>query len=110
MTRILVACLTVLASTALALAGDLTVTNQSKYEIQELYVSRSNTDDWGNDLLGDETIANGGQFVVRNLLPGTYDLKVVDEDEDECVVEGVDLASNYTWRLTDDVIESCGTN
>ena len=110
MNRLLVAFLAVLTSTALAWAGELTVTNQSKYEIQELYVSPSNTDDWGNDLLGDETIATNGQFVVRSLLPGVYDIKTVDEDDDECIVEGIDLSSNYTWRLTDEVIESCGTN
>jgi hypothetical protein len=108
MTRLLVAFWAVLTSTALAWAGELTVTNQSKYEIQELYVSPSNTDDWGNDLLGDETIATGGQFVVRSILPGVYDIKVVDEDEDECIVESVDLASNYVWQLTDEVIENCG--
>jgi hypothetical protein len=44
---------------------------------------------------------------VRNIPEGTYDLKLVDEDEDECIVENVDVSGDLTWTLTDTVIENC---
>jgi hypothetical protein len=63
-------------------ATTLDVLNNSGETIAYLYVSPSNSDTWGNDVLGDEVLAAGDSFRVTNLESGTYDLRAEDGDED----------------------------
>jgi hypothetical protein len=90
-----------------ALAGELTVINSSDYVVHHLFVSPSQARSWGPDQLGKETIGRAERFTVRNIPDGAYDLKIVDEDEDECIVENVDVSGTMNWMLTDTVIENC---
>jgi hypothetical protein len=100
-------CLLVVATAVSALAAQITVINSSDYVIHHFYVSPSKSRSWGSDQLGKETIGRAERFTVRNIPEGTYDLKLVDEDEDECIVENVDVSGSMTWTLTDTVIENC---
>lgn len=52
--------------------------NRGRSAVNELYASRSGDDSWGDDRLGDDTVAPGGTRVVR--LPNgtcTYDVRIV---------------------------------
>ncbi len=95
------------ATVVSALAAQLTVINSSDYVIHHLHVSPSQSRSWGPDQLGKETIGRAERFTVRNIPDGTYDLKIVDEDEDECIVENVEVTGTVTWTLTDTVVENC---
>jgi hypothetical protein len=107
MRRCAFACLLILSVILPALAAELTVLNSSDYVIHHLYISPSASRNWGQDQLGKAIIGRADRFTVRNIPDGTYDLKIVDEDEDECIVERVDITGNMTWTLTDSIIESC---
>jgi len=100
-------CLLIVATAAAALARQLTVINSSDYVMHHLYVSPSKSRNWGPDQLGKETSGRAERFTVRNIPDDTYDLKIVDEDEDECIVENVEVSGTMTWTLTDTVIENC---
>ena len=89
------------------IAAELTVANSSDYVIHKLFVSSSKSRNWGPDQLGKETIGRAQRFTLRNIPDGVYDLKIVDEDDDECIVEGVRIAGDMMWTLTDTVIENC---
>jgi hypothetical protein len=100
-------CLLIVATAVSALAAQITVINSSDYVIHHFYVSPSKARSWGSDQFGKEIIGRAERFTVRNIPDGTYDLKLVDEDEDECIVENVEVSGNMTWTLTDTVIENC---
>lgn len=107
MKTFVLSCLLSVATTVSALAAELTVINSSDYVVHHLHVSPSQSRSWGPDQLGKETIGRAERFTVRNIPDGTYDLKLVDEDEDECIVENVEVSGAMTWMLTDTVIENC---
>lgn len=102
-----------LAAVALALmtgqvvARDLIINNKSKYDIHELYVSKSKSKEWGPDQLRKDTIDAGEKFTLRNIGEGTYDLKVVDEDGTECTIEDAEFDESKEWTITSKLLERC---
>jgi hypothetical protein len=105
--RFTLACLLSAATVLPALAAQLTVINSSDYVVHHLYISPSASKSWGQDQLGKSIIGRAERFTVNNIPDGTYDLKLVDEDGDECIVERVDINSDMNWTLTDTVVENC---
>lgn len=77
---------------------EFTIRNNSDWSIYYVYMSAP-SEGWGDDHLGSNTIsANGGTFTLR-LRPGTYDLKMQDEDGDECIQMGFTINSDMTWSF-----------
>jgi hypothetical protein len=83
-----------LASPALAENLQFTLTNNSDYTIDEFYVSSPDANDWGDDVLGQDTLA-GGQVANITITGGgdacDYDVKAVDEAGEEHVAESLDV-------------------
>jgi hypothetical protein len=95
-----------------ALAADTSVihiTNKSDWEIHHFFLAPSESDKWGPDQLGTNTIApNGGKFELHKVPCDTFDVKLVDEDGDECVVESVDICgSKEGWVITSKDLLAC---
>ena len=107
MTRICGAAIALIAMLAPALALELIINNKSEYDIHELYVAKSKSSKWGPDQLRKDTIDAGEKFTLRNVDPGTYDLKVVDEDGTECMIEDADFDESKIWTITDKMLERC---
>ena len=88
--------------------ASIKVINQSKWEIHHLYLSSTSDKKWGPDQLGEMTIAKSESFTLTNIDCDDYDIKVVDEDGDECVVEEVNLCGDDTvWKITDKILLKC---
>ena len=86
--------------------ASIAVQNASSFDIYRLFMSSSSDPNWGPDLLGTEILSSGSTFTLT--MPcDTYDIKIVDEDEDECTVMGVALCSDHAWVLTDQELLSC---
>ena len=85
------------------------IVNKSKWDIHQLYLSPADEKDWGPDQLGKHTIeAKGGSFTLSDIPCDTWDVKVVDEDGDECILEDEDLCKDqYEWKITDDELLKC---
>lgn len=86
----------VLAGSAAVFAGqqDFVLVNKTGLVIDELYVSPTTTDEWEEDVLGVDTLANGAKVTVkfsREETACSWDLKIVDEDGDEVVWTKLDL-------------------
>jgi hypothetical protein len=86
---------------------ELTVVNKSKYVIHQLYVALSKSKKWGSDQLGNHSINTDERFTIKNIPEGTYDLKLVDEDDDSCVASGINFDRDKEWTLTNEIIENC---
>jgi len=86
----------------------IVVVNKSAWAIHELYFSPTNQTEWGEDQLGKKTIKTGEQFTLTGVPCGKWDVKVVDEDGDECVVEDVALCGvTDNWVIDDKSLLSC---
>lgn len=82
--------------------------NSSSWEIHELYVNVSRSDDWGPDQLDDEVIGTGEEFTLSGIPCDKYDVRVVDEDGDACVLEKVTLCGGSDeWTITNEDLLGC---
>ncbi len=99
-----------LAAAALfASRATVNVVNDSDWDIYHFLLTPADEDDWGEDQLGDEIIeANGGRFQLHDVPCDTYDVMLVDEDGDECVVPEVDICKNsQKWVITNEELLDC---
>jgi hypothetical protein len=102
--------LAVTASPALAGKNDskVIIVNKSKWAIHEMYFSPTKQTDWGDDQLGKQTINTGESFTLSGVPCDKWDVKVVDEDGDECVVENVGLCADADkWVINDSDLLAC---
>lgn len=76
---------------------DFKLINATGYELKALYVSPSKSDDWGDDILGQDVLSDG-QTVSVHFSPKVHtckwDLKVTYSDDDSNAVwSGIDLCT-----------------
>ena len=84
------------------------IINQSKWEIHHIYLSSHDDDNWGEDQLEDDILAKGQSLTLTNIDCDDYDIKVVDEDGDECVIEEASLCGDDSyWKITDKELLRC---
>ncbi|MBT9559265.1 MAG: hypothetical protein IV100_24740 [Myxococcales bacterium] len=88
--------------------GTVKVVNESDWALNNLFMSPANETEWGPDQLGDELIKKGGTFTLSKIPCDIYDVKLVDEDGDECVVEDVNVCGGKeTWTITSKDLLKC---
>ena len=88
--------------------ANVRVTNKSDYTIHHLFLSPVEEEQWGADQLRDNVIETDGSFTITGIPCDEYDVKVVDEDGDECIIEEVDLCNqNAYWKITDEDLLAC---
>jgi hypothetical protein len=91
-----------------ASTSSVKIMNKSDWDIHHFYLSPVEQDKWGPDQLGDETVGQGGSFTLTDIPCASYDVKLVDEDGDECVVGDVDVCgSSQSWTITSDDLVDC---
>ncbi len=95
-----------LASNAFAQSAyDFELTNDTGLVITSIYVSPSDEERWGDDVLGIDVLDDGGTVEIE-FSPFAdaelWDLKVVDEDGDEYVWVGLPLEGIYTLAISFD--------
>lgn len=91
-----------------SLDSSLTIENDSSYTFVEINLSPVNTVAWGADLLGADVLAPGEILEASGIECGTYDIRIIDEDADECILDTVDLClENAVWRIDDLELAAC---
>jgi hypothetical protein len=85
---------------------DFTIRNASSYDIYGIFMSRSADENWHRDLLGTGVLSSGSR-VSLTAQPDTYDLKLVDEDGDTCIVKGISVYQDKVWRITNSWLLGC---
>lgn len=84
------------------------IVNQSSWEIHQLYLSSTSDEEWGPDQLGEHVIGTGDTFQLHGIPCDDYDVRLVDEDGDACVVGGVTLCADAdAWEITDEDLLAC---
>lgn len=99
------------ASPVFAAGSDASVVirNDSSWAIHQLFISSVDTQEWGPDQLGEHVIdTGGGTYTLTDIPCGAYDVQLIDEDGDECIVGDVGLcASKGAWVITDEDLLAC---
>ncbi len=90
-----------------AFAANVEVENRSSWDIHEIYFSPSSQEDWGEDHLGRHVLEHGMRLSLSGVAAGRWDIRLVDEDEDVCVLENVRISASETWVVTDDDLLAC---
>jgi hypothetical protein len=100
--------LAVAVPAAAAKKTTVTIVNRSDWAIHHLFLSSTDNDQWGPDQLGKHVIEPGGSFDLNGIPCDDYDVKLVDEDGDECEISEVGVCSgDETWKVTNDDLLDC---
>lgn len=96
-------------SPMIASAATVEFVNQSSWEIHEIYFSPASNRNWGDDYLGSEVLEKGDALTLTDIEAGTWDVMLVDEDGDECVLEDIDYgrSDRDRWVITDKDLLTC---
>jgi hypothetical protein len=73
--------------------SSVTFRNQSSYDLYRIFLSPSSQSTWGPDQLGANILRTGADYTLTGIPCDTYDLRLVDEDGDECVVQGANICA-----------------
>ncbi len=88
--------------------AEFMVNNKSSFDIYHMFLSPEDKDTWGPDQLGEKVIHSGESFTLNDIPCGEYDIKIVDEDGDACIVEGIVMCKDHThWDLTNSELARC---
>lgn len=107
MIRLVAASLLSAAFAAPAFAEDLQfeLINQTSQVLDQFYASPSNTNEWGEDILGQDVLGAGESGTVT-IADGSdqceYDLKSVFQSGEEVVREAADLCETGSYTLTEE--------
>jgi hypothetical protein len=78
---------------------DFTVTNKTGFTITALYVSETDNDDWEDDVLGEDVLANGKStdisFHGYSGKACKFDIRIDDEDSTQWIVEDINLCETH---------------
>lgn len=100
------ALVTVFSLSAIA-ASTVQMVNNSGWELHEIYFSPASQDEWGDDHLGDEVLEQGDSLTISGVSDGKWDIRLVDEDGDECTLEDVHITASERWEITEDDLLGC---
>jgi hypothetical protein len=93
------------ASPAMAQDVEFTLINNSSHTLQFFYAAPSDTDEWGEDLLGDSGILESGYQATTFIYDGSdqclYDFRFETAEGGELEAFEVDICTLGSYTLTD---------
>lgn len=90
--------------------GTISLENTSNYDIYSIQLSPSDETSWGPNLIGNDALMHGETAKVAVFDCKQYDLRMVDDESVECVIQDIDLCfSDKAWKIDDAVLASCAT-
>jgi hypothetical protein len=88
--------------------GTLTLRNNSSYMIYQMHLSPYDDPAWGADLLNGDPLLPGEGGTAPVFQCSKYDLKLVDDEGGECIVNDIDLCFNdEDWSIDDTDLAIC---
>jgi hypothetical protein len=82
------------------------IVNHSRFRIDRIYVTHTYETDWGQDLLG-SVYLKPNQYYDITAPAGEYDVKLVDEDGDKCIVNEILISQDFSWEITNTWLKQC---
>lgn len=86
-----------------ALAKDIVIFNGADFSIERIYMSASDDDSWGDDLLNGEVLAPGeGLKITISGTPDNLDLSLYDDDDQELIFHELDFTDFESLTVFND--------
>jgi len=90
-----------LLCTAFSFAGRINITNETgDYRFFFVHISPSSSDSWGSDELGSGEVISPGESRKFHVDNGTFDIKIIDEDEDEYIFWNVYVSGSLDLNVS----------
>lgn len=90
------------------LTSTLTIENDSSFAFLAINLSSVDSSSWGEDILGSDILEPGEAVVIGGIECDDYDIRIIDEDSDECVIDDIDLClTNESWVIDDSTLVDC---
>jgi len=84
------------------------IKNDSSWAIHQLFLTPFDSTEWGPDQLGSDTVKSGEALELQKIECDTYDIKLVHEMGDVCIVQDIDLClQNASWTLDNTELVGC---
>jgi len=82
-----------LTSTVEAGTQDFTLVNASGVDVYQLFIAESASNDWQEDVLGDQVLEDGGRIAIQfsGRSACLWDMMVTDVDDNAVVWSGINL-------------------
>ena len=85
------------------------IVNNTGHQIYFIFISPSDNDIWGEDLLGEDILESGQTFTYQLPQPlnrvNVYDIRLEDEDEDAYIKTKITMTNNARIVFTIDDLE-----
>ncbi|MFM1884967.1 MAG: hypothetical protein RL026_124 [Pseudomonadota bacterium] len=81
------------------------IINNTGYTVRQVFVSPADSDDWEEDVLGDEVLRNGEsrRINLNGYSSPMFDIRLVDEDGDTYTFMGVDVSEQDVDARPEDI-------
>ena len=91
--------------------ASLTISNQTSYVFVEINLSPTDSSYWGDDLLGADYLYPGDRITIDAIDCDSYDVRIIDDTNAECVLTGIDLCfGDDVWVINDAWLDDCVFN
>ena len=99
----------VLSGAAFAQTSDIVFVNDTGATLYFLYASPTTADSWGEDLLGNAVLPDGGSFQARLRRADAFDIRAVDSNDNEYIVWNWNTARTPRVVIRQDVFVGINT-
>ncbi len=90
--------------------GTIGLKNMSKFDIYSIQLAPFDQSGWGTNLLGDDTLLHGESAKLAVFECKKYDLRMLDDENVECLIEDIDLCfQDKEWDIDDSVLTACAS-
>jgi hypothetical protein len=90
--------------------GTVSLHNASKFDIYSIQLSPSDQVQWGANLIAGDVLMHGEDAQLAVFDCKKYDLRLVDDENIECVIDNIDLCfEDKKWTINDTVLAVCAT-
>ncbi len=84
-----------------ATAGSISIVNDTgDYDILYIYICVNYDESWGDNWLNSDEILLTGDSITFSIPDNVYNIRLIDEDNDEYIRFGVDIYGSYVWNVT----------
>lgn len=90
--------------------GTVSLKNVSSYDIYSIQLSPFDETHWGENLIGGDALMHGESAKVAVFDCKKYDLRMVDDENVECIIQDIDLCfQDKDWNIDNTVLAVCAT-
>lgn len=88
--------------------SDFTIYNDSDYTLIEINLAPVGSSSWGANLISGDVLLPDESITIVNIECGTYDIRVIDDLESDCVLANVDLCFDSDgWTVDNTILDIC---